>query len=160
MENGIKDLKEFISEYRKIDVDFRFTDNKVLFCLASQQPMMMKDDIVFFIILNDFYVQFSNSPFFLNAITEIQNRIKAIDPNSYEKPLLNVSVAKNIISFYFLQFLKENEIELFCEIEQEKSKFYASKYDDFSSLAMTTNSDLDYLIFVKEDSSIDFSASL
>jgi len=49
---------------------------------------------------------------------------------------------------------------LFCEIEQEKSKFYANKYDDFSSLAMNTNSNLDYLIFVKEDSSIGFSASL
>jgi len=55
MENGIKDLEEFISEHRKIDIDFRFTDSKVLFCLISQQPMMMKDDIVFFIILNDFY---------------------------------------------------------------------------------------------------------
>jgi len=155
-----KDLKEFISEHRKIDIDFRFTDSKVLFCLVSQQLMMLKDDIVFFIILNDFYVQFLNNPLFLSAIAEIQNRIKAIDPNNYEKPLLHKSVAKNIISFYFLQFLKENEIELFCEIEKEKSEFYVSKYDDFSSLAMSTNSDLDYLIFVKEDSSIGFSASL
>jgi len=60
-QGSIKQGEIYFRKYRTFkedeikELDFYGTDSKVLFCLISQQPMMMKDDIVFFIILNDFY---------------------------------------------------------------------------------------------------------
>jgi hypothetical protein len=150
MKNSITELKKFLSEYKKIDVDFIFSEGRVIFCLVSEQPMMIKDDIVFFTIVNNFYNQFKKSSSFLNAIEDIKSSILEIDPKNYSEPILSKTAGKNIVASYFLKFLKEQEIELICEIEKEKSKYYANKYDNFGSLKTITNSSLEYLVYVKD----------
>ena len=119
---------DILQEYgiAKSDVVFIETIKGTRACLCARVPLSANDEIAFKVFgkyFEDFFALEAD-----NWFQEVQNRaIMAGFANAGDIS----DIAKEVIMSAFEAYLQEKDIEIVCDIEREKSPFYANKYNDF-----------------------------
>lgn len=120
----IFDLQNVEIQYYNTHHDSGTTSRKIKLALPIKVKHVPKERITSFLIVSSFF-----DTFLIRDINTIYDEAKAkiykkgSDEYANEKELIN-----SVISQYFHRYVKEYEIEIYCELEREKSPFYTHKY--------------------------------
>lgn len=118
------DLYNVDIQYYDIHHDSGATSSKIKLALSTKIKYVPKERITSFLIFSSFF-----DTFLIRDINTIYDELKAKiyrkGSNEYanERALIN-----SVISQYFYNYVKEYEVEIYCELEREKSPFYMHKY--------------------------------
>ena len=119
------DLYNVDIQYYDIHHDSGATSSKIKLALSTKIKYIPKERITSFLIFSSFF-----DTFLIRDINTIYDEIKAkiykkgSDEYANERTLIN-----DVISQYFYNYVKEYEVEIYCELERAKSPFYTHKYE-------------------------------
>ncbi|WP_321779377.1 hypothetical protein [Sulfurimonas sp.] len=97
---------------------------KIKLGLSTKVKYVSKEQLISFLILSSFFDTWLVRDIDI-VYDEIKSEIyrKGSDEHANEKALIN-----SVLSQYFHNYIKEYEVEIYCELEREKSSFYIYKY--------------------------------
>ncbi|WP_457745484.1 hypothetical protein [Sulfurimonas sp.] len=111
---------------QKSEVIFVQTTKGTKISLCVRNLLSSDDEIIFKVLgkyFEDFLVSQADKWF-----EELQNKaIMAGFRNAGDV----TDMAKDVIAMAFETYLQDNDFEIICDIEQEKSPFYANQFSDF-----------------------------
>jgi hypothetical protein len=111
---------------QKSEVVFVKTTKGTKISLCVRTPLS-SDDKVAFKVLEKYFEDFLSS--------EVDNLFEKIQTKAIMAGFANAGdvtdIVKEVISEAFETYLQKYDIEIMCDIEQEKSPFYTKKYNDF-----------------------------
>ena len=97
---------------------------KISLCVRNT---LSSDDETTFKVIGKYFEDF--------LVSEVDNWFEKLQTKAIMAGFANAGditdMAKDIIAEAFETYLQKYDIEIMCDIEQEKSPFYANKYNDF-----------------------------
>lgn len=119
---------DLLQEYgiQKSEVVFVKTTKGTKISLCVRNPLSSDDEVVFK-VLGKYFEDF--------LVSEVDTWFEKLQTKAIMAGFANAGditdIAKEVIAMAFETYLQKYDIEIMCDIEQEKSPFYANKYNDF-----------------------------
>jgi len=105
------------------DIAFLYSKNKTRVALCVRGSLEESDKItldIFTTYFNKFFVEYADE-----CYEEVAQKAKMVG-RSHAGDIRDI--AKDVLMQRFDAYLQQNEVEVVCDIEREKSPFYVSKY--------------------------------